>query len=95
MDMEGLDTSQVMPRFQVCFTEAHKIDYHAVFREDVVDHLPFPAAASAELRDLVVVLNTRDFAHLPQDVVGAVFEHPIPPEDRHALGQFFTPEKSG
>lgn len=92
MSMDGLDTSQVMPRLQACFAEVHKIDYHAVFRDDVVDRLPFPAEASAELRDLVGVLNTRDFAHLPQDVVGAVFERLIPPEDRHALGQFFTPE---
>jgi methylase of polypeptide subunit release factors len=92
MDVAGLDTSQVLPRLATCFAEAHKIDYHAVFREDVVDRLPFPAQASAELRDLVGVLNTRDFAHLPQDVVGAVFERLIPPEDRHALGQFFTPE---
>ncbi len=90
--MDGLDTSQVMQRLEACFAEAHKIDYHAVFRDDVVDRLPFPAEASTELRDLVGVLNTRDFAHLPQDVVGAVFERLIPPEDRHALGQFFTPE---
>lgn len=92
MAVTGLDTSQVLPSLAACFAEAHKIDYHAVFREDVVDRLPFPAQASAELRDLVGVLNTRDFAHLPQDVVGAVFERLIPPEDRHALGQFFTPE---
>jgi type I restriction enzyme M protein len=92
MDLNGLDTGQVLPRLRVCFEAAHKIDYHAVFREDVVDDLPFPAAASAELRDLVENLNTRDFAHLPQDVVGAVFERLIPPEDRHALGQYFTPE---
>ncbi len=92
MHLRGLDTGQVLPRLQDCFAAAHKIDYHAVFREDVVDRLPFPAAASAELRDLVDDLNTRDFAHLPQDVVGAVFERLIPPEDRHALGQYFTPE---
>jgi len=92
MDLSGLDTGQVLPRLRDCFAAAHKIDYHAVFREDVVDRLPFPAAASAELRDLVSDLNTRDFAHLPQDVVGAVFERLIPPEDRHALGQYFTPE---
>ena len=92
MHLKGLDTGQVFPRLQDCFAAAHRIDYHAVFREDVVDRLPFPAAASAELRDLVSDLNTRDFAHLPQDVVGAVFERLIPPEDRHALGQYFTPE---
>ena len=92
MNLSGLDTGQVLPRLQDGFAAAHKIDYHAVFREDVVDRLPFPATASAELRDLVGDLNTRDFAHLPQDVVGAVFEQLIPQEDRHALGQYFTPE---
>ena len=92
MELRGVDTAQVLPRLQTCFEAAHKIDYHAVFREDVVDRLPFPAEASAELRDLVGDFNTRDFAHLPQDVVGAVFERLIPPEDRHALGQYFTPE---
>ncbi len=87
-----LDSSQVLTRLYACFEKAHEIDYHAVFREDVIDRLPFPEKASYELRDLVEDLNTRDFAHLPQDVIGAVFERLIPPEDRHALGQFFTPE---
>ncbi len=92
MKVGGLDTSQVLPALNACFAQAHKIDYHAVFREDVVDRLPYPAVASKELAALVGDLNTRDFAHLPQDVIGAVFERLIPPEDRHALGQFFTPE---
>ena len=92
MDLSDADTSQVLPILNRCFDAAHQIDYHAVFRQDVVDRLPFPAPASAELRALVGDLNTRDFAHLPQDVIGAVFERLIPPQDRHALGQFFTPE---
>ena len=29
---------------------------------------------------------------MPQDVVGNVFEKLIPPEERHALGQYFTNE---
>ncbi|MBK6433671.1 hypothetical protein [Candidatus Amarolinea dominans] len=33
MKLEGLDTSQVLPKLNACFAEAHKIDYHAVFRE--------------------------------------------------------------
>lgn len=92
LSLSNLDTSQVVPYLYTCFAKAHEIDYHAVFREDIIDRLPFPASASSELLALVEDLNTRDFAHLPQDVVGAVFEHLIPPEDRHALGQFFTPE---
>ncbi len=57
MKLAGLDTSQVLPKLNACFAEAHKIDYHAVFREDVVDRLPYPAAASAELAALISDLN--------------------------------------
>jgi hypothetical protein len=92
MKLAGVDSGQVQSYLAHCFAEAHKIDYHAVFREDILDRLPFPEAASTELCQLVEDLNTRDFAHLPQDVIGAVFERLIPPEERHALGQYFTTE---
>jgi len=90
--LTGLDSSFVMPRLQVAFAEALKVDYHAVFAEALIDRLPYPKAAATELANLVEDLNTRDFASLPQDVVGQVFEQLIPREERRGLGQFFTPE---
>lgn len=92
LSLTGVDSSYVMPRLRAAFAEALKVDYHAVFAEVLIDRLPYPQAAATELAALVEDLNTRDFASLPQDVVGQVFEQLIPREDRHGLGQFFTPE---
>ena len=92
LNLTGVDSSYVMPRLRAAFAEALKVDYQAVFAEALIDQLPYPAAAATELAHLMADLNTRDFANLPQDVVGQVFEQLIPRADRHGLGQFFTPE---
>jgi methylase of polypeptide subunit release factors len=92
LDLDNVDSAQVLPRLRAAFAEALKIDYHAVFEEDLPDRLQWPAEASRALADLIHDFNTRDFAALPQDVVGTVFERLIPPEERHGLGQYFTSE---
>jgi methylase of polypeptide subunit release factors len=92
LDFEGVDTSQVLPTLRAAFAEARKIDYHAVFDETLPDRVQWPAEASRSLVSLIHDFNTRDFAALPQDVVGTVFERLIPPEERHGLGQYFTSE---
>lgn len=92
LDFDGVDTAQVLPKLRAAFTEARKIDYHAVFDEALPDRIQWPAEASHALADLIHDFNTRDFAALPQDVVGTVFERLIPPEERHGLGQYFTSE---
>lgn len=92
LNLTGVDSSYVMPRLRAAFAEALQVDYHAVFAEVLIDRLPYPQTAATELAALIEDLNTRDFASLPQDVVGQVFEQLIPREERHGLGQFFTPE---
>ena len=92
LDFEGVDTAQVLPKLRVAFAEARKIDYHAVFDEALPDRIQWPAEASHALAELIQDFNTRDFAALPQDVIGTVFERLIPPEERHGLGQYFTSE---
>ena len=92
LDFDNVDTALVLPKLRAAFAEARKIDYHAVFDEALPDRIPWPAEASHALADLVHDFNTRDFASLPQDVVGIVFERLIPPEERHSLGQYFTNE---
>jgi type I restriction enzyme M protein len=92
LDFDKVDTAQVLPKLRVAFGEARKIDYHAVFDEALPDRIPWPAEASHAHADLVHDFNTRDFASLPQDVIGTVFERLIPPEERHGLGQYFTSE---
>jgi len=92
LDFVGVDTAQVLPTLRAAFAEARRIDYHAVFDEALPDRIQWPAEASRALADLIHDFNTRDFAALPQDVVGTVFERLIPPEERHGLGQYFTSE---
>jgi methylase of polypeptide subunit release factors len=92
LDFAGVDTAQVLPKLRAAFAEARKIDYHAVFDEALPDRIQWPAEASHTLADLIQDFSTRDFAALPQDVVGIVFERLIPPEERHDLGQYFTEE---
>ena len=76
LELTGVDSSYVMPRLRIAFAEALKVDYHAVFAEVLIDRIPYPQAAASELAALITDLNTRDFAGLPQDVVGQVFELP-------------------
>jgi len=92
LGFDNVDTAQVLPKLRVAFAEARKIDYHAVFDEALPDRIQWPAEASRALADLIHDFNTRDFASLPQDVIGTVFERLIPPEERHGLGQYFTSE---
>ncbi|HPL67331.1 MAG TPA: N-6 DNA methylase [Smithellaceae bacterium] len=92
LDMANVDSAKVLPMLRAAFAQALKIDYHAVFEEAVPDRIQWPAQASRELAGLINDFNTRNFASLPQDVVGTVFERLIPPEERHSLGQYFTGE---
>jgi len=92
LDLTGTDTSQVLPTLRRAFAEALKVDYHAVFTEDLPDTLSWPGGATKQLAALIHDFNTRDFSNLPQDVIGTVFERLIPPEERHLLGQYFTSE---
>jgi len=92
LDLEGVESSQVLPTLRFAFAQALKIDYHAVFEESLPDRIQWPSEASLELAALIRDFNTRDFVNLPQDVIGTVFERLIPPEERHGLGQYFTSE---
>lgn len=92
LDLSGVDPSQILATLRRAFGQALKIDYHAVFAEDLPDVIQWPTEATKRLAALIADFNTRNFASLHQDVVGTVFERLIPPEDRHLLGQYFTPE---
>ena len=74
------------------FQQAQQIDYQAVFLEDFPDQVPIPQAGFTILTKLLNDLDRYNFSRMPLDVIGKVFEQLIPPHERHALGQYFTPE---
>ena len=92
LDITGASANAANDKLKEIFAKARIIDWHAVFEEDFPDTVGFPEAAIKILEDLLKDLNKFSFALMPQDVIGAVFEKLIPPEERHYLGQYFTPE---
>lgn len=92
LDLHGISPAKVSEKLKEYFEIAKQIDYQAIFEEDFPDTVPFPAGAVEPLINLLDDLNRYNFSHMPQDVVGNVFEKLIPPEERHLLGQYFTNE---
>ena len=93
MHLKDIDPSRIDKKLKEYFELARQIDYQAVFEEDFTDNIPIPVAVVEPLTMLIEDLNRFSFSHMPQDVVGNVFEKLIPPEERHALGQYFTREE--
>lgn len=92
LDLHGVNPSKISEKLNEYFEIARQIDYQAVFEADFPDKVPFPSTGIEPLTNLLDDLNRYNFSHMPQDVVGNVFEKLIPPEERHALGQYFTNE---
>ncbi len=93
LDLHGINPEKVDKKLKEYFEIARQIDYQAVFEEDFPDKVPFPQGGIEPLVNLLDNLNRYNFSHMPQDVVGNVFEKLIPPEERHLLGQYFTNEE--
>lgn len=93
LDLHEVNPAKVDKKLKEYFEIARQIDYQAVFEEDFPDKVPFPQSGVEPLVNLLDSLNRYNFSHMPQDVVGNVFEKLIPPEERHALGQYFTNEE--
>lgn len=91
--LQDIHPSNINEKLREYFEMARQIDYQAVFEEDFTDTIPIPPSGVDLLSALIENLNRFNFSNMPHDVVGNVFEKLIPPEDRHALGQFFTREE--
>ncbi len=83
---------QLRARLNEVFSKAMKIDYETVFTEELVDTIPFVADEAVELwREMVEDVERYDFTRFGYEVIGRIFERLIAPDERHKLGQYFTP----
>ncbi len=78
------------------FTEFKEVtgDYELLIgeRSDIVFQIPFVSDAVIEL--VIDILDTGkyyDFSKIPYDIIGRIFEELIREDERHKLGQYFTP----
>jgi hypothetical protein len=61
-------------------------------RADIIFQIPFVSDAVVELvKDLLDTDKYYDFSKIPYDIIGRIFEELIRPDERHKLGQYFTP----
>jgi len=78
------------------FAEAKDVtrDYESVFGEghaSVGNRIPFYSDAAVHpWRELVDQIHEFDFSKLDYEVIGAIFERLISPEERHKYGQYYT-----
>lgn len=92
LDLTSIPPAEVGTVLRTAFAEARKVDWQAVFEEDLLDRMGFPSSAQDALVDLLQKLDRYNFSLLKEDVIGDIFEELIPYEERHALGQYFTRE---
>lgn len=82
----------LMHLLQGYFQHVLEVDYGTIFSTDNID-IGFPdnEDAVAVVRDLVNDVNKYGIANIGYDIIGYIFERLIPKDERHKLGQYFTP----
>ena len=73
-------------------TVVSKVDYEPIFRRsDIFDEIQLPTRLVPVLNDFIEELGTYNLASIQSDVLGRVYEELIPVDERHQLGQYYTP----
>ena len=94
---EGLvkTSSEYLKKLNEYFDKAMKLtdDFETIFRTNIYDYIDIVESeeilrAFDELIDLIDHLKIEKLG----DVIGFIYEELIPGEERHALGQFYTPK---
>ena len=61
-------------------------------RSEIIFKMPFVSDAIIELiKEVLKTEKSYNFSKIPFDVIGRIFEELIRPDERHTLGQYFTP----
>lgn len=70
------------------------VDFEAVYEQDpIFDSLPLTDTAQRQVEDLLENLEDYNLDKFDQDVIGKIYEEIIPAEERHELGQYYTPDE--
>ena len=85
----GVEFSQ---RLQEKFLElTKKADYEGIFQTTILDSVPVPDKLTYHLNEFIEELGAYNLGRIRADVIGRVYEDLIPPDERHRLGQYYTP----
>ena len=92
MELPAKSYKTAVKRMRGLFQQALEVDYQAIFEPDITDEVELSADTAKIIIHLTENLAHWSFELMPLDVIGAVFEKLIPPDARHSLGQYFTPD---
>ena len=73
------------------FGKVLAIDYQAIFEEGVLNEIPVSNPLAETLNDFIEELDTYNLSTIRSDILGRVYENLIPEDERHRLGQYYTP----
>ncbi|MFQ5621676.1 MAG: class I SAM-dependent DNA methyltransferase, partial [Candidatus Nanoarchaeia archaeon] len=85
----GVDFSE---RLQEKFKQlTDKADYEGIFPYTILDSVSVPDKLVYHLNEFIEELDAYNLGKIRADVIGRVYEDLIPADDRHRLGQYYTP----
>ena len=81
-------------RKQTFDTLIDQVDFEAVYEQDpIFDSLRLTERAQREVSSLLEDLENYNLDQFDHDIIGELYEEIIPPDERHSLGQYYTPEQ--
>lgn len=91
IELEELADSEM--RREVFEGVIESVDFEAVYEHDpIFDRLSLTSIAGEETEELLEELEAYDLSsQFDHDVIGQIYQGVIPPEERHDLGQYYTP----
>lgn len=89
--VEAADGVEFSRKLREYFDRVLEIDYDAIFEKTVFDEIVIPSGLVETLNDFIEEIGTYNLAKIRSDVLGRVYEDLIPGEERHRLGQYYTP----
>ncbi|MEM2173348.1 MAG: N-6 DNA methylase [Thermoproteota archaeon] len=89
------DSRKYMDALNEYFNKAIEVtdDFEPIFLTGVYDYVPLPNEewVLEEINAFIEDMEKYRLEEVGSDVVGFIYENLIPPEERHSLGQFYTP----
>lgn len=67
------------------------VDFEAIFEHDeIYSEIPLDRIGE-RIREFIIELDQQDLTQFDSDVIGRIYEGVIPAEQRHELGEYYTP----
>ena len=94
VNLNSLSSTKFLEQLNSYFDRAIRDteDFEPIFRTGVYDMISFPDENETleRVNDFIAFLDSVDIESIGE-LIGYIYEELIPPDERHALGQFYTP----